>query len=224
MLSSLTPLCPLGYCLLRPSSHCSTKKQAIVTTLIALQEAKGQWSWTNADHLALLHTPAALIAFPCTWPLPAAAVLSARWGRPAVGTDESLAADTSAQHQGVQAPRWEGLGLYQFWALWNQHWKQVELMLFISSEWFQSSWCSSYVSFLMGGGGVSLLARAMTAAASMQLSREDICLLVEHTSRAGLPSRREPDLKLPCLQGTEAWSAPLVLADVSDRGGGGKHW
>lgn len=56
----------------------------------------------------------------------------------------------------------------------------------------------------MGGGGVSLLARAMTAAASMQLSREDICLLVEHTSRAGLPSRREPDLKLPCLQGTEA--------------------
>lgn len=53
-------------------------------------------------------------------------------------------------------------------------------------------------------GGVSLLARAMTAAASMQLSREDICLLVEHTSRAGLPSRREPDLKLPCLQGTEA--------------------
>lgn len=55
-----------------------------------------------------------------------------------------------------------------------------------------------------GGGGVSLLARAMTAAASMQLSREDICLLVEHTSRAGLPSRREPDLKLPCLQGTEA--------------------
>lgn len=153
MLSSLTPLCPLGYCLLRPSSHCSTKKQAIVTTLIALQEAKGQWSWTDADHLTLLHTPAALIAFPCTWPLPAAAVLSARWGRPAVGTDESLAADTSAQHQGVQAPRWEGLGLYQFWALWNQHWKQVELMLFISSEWFQPSWCSSYVSFLMGGGG-----------------------------------------------------------------------